>query len=126
MLDQLVLVLLDKETLDKQQIAEVFVPLRRRSVRPAWTGSPDRQPSHIPAVEIPRGDPRARPRQRAAETQRNDRGPGAARRTGRTGRARSSRPPGADGDVHGGTPGAGGAPGGPATPPGPPDDSWRP
>ncbi len=52
-LDSLVLELLDKETLDKEQIAEVFVPLRRRSERPAWTGSPDRRPSTIPAVEIP-------------------------------------------------------------------------
>ena len=27
--------------------------------RPAWTGSPDRDPSEIPPVEIPAGDPRA-------------------------------------------------------------------
>jgi cell division protease FtsH len=52
-LDSLVLELLDKETLDKEQIARVFEPLRRRPERPAWTGSPDRRPSTIPAVEIP-------------------------------------------------------------------------
>src|SRR3954463_10403702 len=52
-LDSLVLELLDKETLDKEQIAKVFEPLRRRPERPAWTGSPDRKPSTIPAVEIP-------------------------------------------------------------------------
>ena len=50
MLDSLVIELLDKETLDKAQIAEVFEPLRRRPVRPAWTGSP--QPG---AVQHPAG-----------------------------------------------------------------------
>ena len=52
-LDDLVLELLDKETLDKEQIAQVFEPLRRRSQRPAWTGSADRNPSTLPPVEIP-------------------------------------------------------------------------
>ena len=52
-LDALVLALLDKETLDKAEVATVFEPLRRRSARPAWTGSPDRNPSAIPPIEIP-------------------------------------------------------------------------
>ncbi len=52
-LDALVLALLDQETLDKEQVAEVFEPLRRRPTRPAWTGSPNRVPSTIPPVEIP-------------------------------------------------------------------------
>ena len=52
-LDSLVLALLDKETLDKAEVAAVFVPLRLRSSRPAWTGSPDRNPSAIPPIEIP-------------------------------------------------------------------------
>jgi cell division protease FtsH len=52
-LDALVLALLDKETLDKAEVAGVFEPLRRRSARPAWTGSPDRNPSEIPPIEIP-------------------------------------------------------------------------
>ena len=52
-LDALVLALLDRETLDKEEVAAVFVPLRRRSARPAWTGSPDRVPSTIPPIEIP-------------------------------------------------------------------------
>jgi cell division protease FtsH len=52
-LDALVLALLDKETLDKSEIAEIFEALRMRPARPAWTGSPDRRPSEIPAVEIP-------------------------------------------------------------------------
>jgi cell division protease FtsH len=52
-LDSLVMALLDKETLDKAEIASVFEPLRRRPARPAWTGSPTREPSSIPPVVIP-------------------------------------------------------------------------
>ena len=51
-LDSLVLALIDRETLDKAEVAEVFEPLRRRTNRPAWTGSPDRIPSTIPPVEV--------------------------------------------------------------------------
>ena len=52
-LDSLVLELIDKETLDKEEVARVFEALRRRQPRPAWTGSPTRNPSDIPPVEIP-------------------------------------------------------------------------
>ncbi len=52
-LDALVIALMEKETLDKAQVAEVFVPLRRRSARPAWTGSDTRVPSTVPPVEVP-------------------------------------------------------------------------
>ncbi|CAA9356601.1 MAG: Cell division protein FtsH [uncultured Nocardioidaceae bacterium] len=52
-LDTLVLALMEKETLDKQAVSEVFEALRRRPTRPAWTGSPDREPSSIPPVEVP-------------------------------------------------------------------------
>ncbi len=52
-LDSLVLELMDKETLDKEEVATVFAALRRRPIRPAWTGSPDRNPSTIPPVEVP-------------------------------------------------------------------------
>ena len=45
--------LFEKETLDKEEVAEVFAPLRRRPQRPAWTGSDSRVPSRIPPVEIP-------------------------------------------------------------------------
>jgi cell division protease FtsH len=51
-LDALVLALIERETLDKAEVARVFEPLRRRAVRPAWTGSPDRIPSAIPPVEF--------------------------------------------------------------------------
>ncbi|MBI2245212.1 MAG: ATP-dependent metallopeptidase FtsH/Yme1/Tma family protein, partial [Nocardioides sp.] len=40
-LDALVLELVEKETLDKEQVATVFEALRRRPERPAWTGSPE-------------------------------------------------------------------------------------
>jgi cell division protease FtsH len=52
-LDALVLELIEKETLDKEQVAEIFEALRRRPERPAWTGSPARVPSDVPPIEIP-------------------------------------------------------------------------
>ncbi|MDQ3156107.1 MAG: ATP-dependent zinc metalloprotease FtsH [Actinomycetota bacterium] len=54
-LDSLVVELLEKETLDKAQIARIFEPLRRRDIRPAWTGSETRVPSTLPPVDSPRG-----------------------------------------------------------------------
>jgi cell division protease FtsH len=105
-LDALVLALMDRETLDKAEVAEVFEPLRRRAERPAWTGSPHRNPSAIPPVEIPQ--------EIRDRVQANGRDPhehaGAV-----------ITPPGPGGDVHGdpGTapPASGGAPGGPPEPP---------
>ncbi len=52
-LDELVRELFEKETLDKEQVAQVFTALRKRPKRPAWTGSPDRVPSTIPPVDPP-------------------------------------------------------------------------
>lgn len=49
-LDDLVLALLDRETLDQAEIAAVFTNLRRRPNRPAWTGSPDRRPGNPPIL----------------------------------------------------------------------------
>ncbi|WP_083788919.1 ATP-dependent zinc metalloprotease FtsH [Aeromicrobium marinum] len=49
-LDALVAELMEKETLDKAQVAEIFVPLRRRDRRPAWTGSDSRRPSARPPI----------------------------------------------------------------------------
>jgi cell division protease FtsH len=51
-LDALVVALLERETLDKAEVAEIFAPLRRRTVRPAWTGSDSRIPSSIPPVAL--------------------------------------------------------------------------
>ncbi len=98
-LDALVLELMDKETLDKAEVASVFEALRRRPARPAWTGSPDRKASHIPPVEIPQAI-----RDRAAS---NGHSPD-------TDAGAVLTPPGAGGDVHGGTIGPG------LTPPEPP------
>ncbi len=104
-LDALVLALLDKETLDKDQTAQVFVPLRRRDRRPAWTGSPDRNPSEIPPIEMPE-EVRERARSNGQPVPDDGREGGVV-----------ITPPGAGGDVHG-DPGLGGA-----APPSPPTTS---
>jgi cell division protease FtsH len=52
-LDNLVLALLEKETLGKEEIAEVFTPVIKRPSRPAWTGSSRRTPSTRPPVSSP-------------------------------------------------------------------------
>ncbi len=52
-LDALVVELLEKETLDKEQVARIFEPLRRRPERPAWTGSSRRTPSELGPVSTP-------------------------------------------------------------------------
>ncbi|MFI9275043.1 ATP-dependent zinc metalloprotease FtsH [Kitasatospora sp. NPDC052896] len=53
-LDNLVLELLEKETLNKEQIAEIFAPVVKRPARPAWTGSARRTPSTRPPVQSPK------------------------------------------------------------------------
>ncbi|MFE7525943.1 ATP-dependent zinc metalloprotease FtsH [Kitasatospora sp. NPDC057542] len=53
-LDNLVLELLEKETLNKEQIAEIFAPIVKRPARPAWTGSARRTPSTRPPVQSPK------------------------------------------------------------------------
>ena len=52
-LDALVLELLEHETLDRDEVARIFEPLKRRPERPAWTGSARRAPSQRPPVEVP-------------------------------------------------------------------------
>lgn len=53
-LDNLVLALLEKETLGKEEIAEIFAPVVKRPPRPAWTGSSRRTPSTRPPVLSPK------------------------------------------------------------------------
>ncbi len=53
-LDQLVVALLEKETLNKAEIAEIFTHLNRRPQRPAWTGSDSRVPSNRAPVMTPK------------------------------------------------------------------------
>ncbi|MGD9955724.1 MAG: ATP-dependent zinc metalloprotease FtsH [Candidatus Nanopelagicales bacterium] len=52
-LDALVVELLEKETLDKEEVARIFEPLTRRPARPAWTGSSRRSPSDRGPVLTP-------------------------------------------------------------------------
>jgi cell division protease FtsH len=104
-LDALVLALVDRETLDKEEVAEVFEPLRRRTVRPAWTGSPDRNPSSIPPIEIPQ-EIRDRVYSNGKPAYDGEESEGGLVVT----------PPGPGGDVHG-DPGLDGGMGEPPTPP---------
>ncbi|MGW3014327.1 ATP-dependent zinc metalloprotease FtsH [Streptomyces sp. NPDC001219] len=53
-LDNLVLTLLEKETLGKEEIAELFKHVVKRPARPAWTGSSRRTPSSRPPVLSPK------------------------------------------------------------------------
>ena len=52
-LDEMVLQLLEKETLNKEDIAQIFAKVKSWPNRPAWTGSATRLPSTQPPVEIP-------------------------------------------------------------------------
>jgi cell division protease FtsH len=49
-LDEMVAQLLDRETLNKEEIAEIFKDVTTWPARPAWTGSPTRKPSMIPPI----------------------------------------------------------------------------
>jgi len=49
-LDGLVKTLMDKETLEKEEILELFAQVKSRPARAAWTGSPLRKPSNRPAI----------------------------------------------------------------------------
>ena len=53
-LDNLVLGLLEKETLDKNEVARVFTGIRKKPARPAWTGSAKRTPSERGPVLTPK------------------------------------------------------------------------
>ncbi|CAB4332979.1 unannotated protein [freshwater metagenome] len=52
-LDALVVELLEKETLNREEVERIFKPLNRRPGRPAWTGSARRSPSDRPPVDVP-------------------------------------------------------------------------
>jgi cell division protease FtsH len=52
-LDEMVLVLLDKETLNKEEITKIFKKVKSVTARPAWTGSITRIPSDQPPVDVP-------------------------------------------------------------------------
>ena len=62
-LDEMVLELLEKETLNKEEIAAIFAKVKSWPKRPAWTGSENRLPSAQPPVDIPeRATPLEAPR----------------------------------------------------------------
>ena len=49
-LDKLVLELMERETLEKEEVAEIFADVREWPARKPWTGSKDRKPSKQPPV----------------------------------------------------------------------------
>jgi cell division protease FtsH len=49
----LVIELLEKETLNKDEIAAIFKKVKLVTKRPAWTGSATRIPSEQPPVDVP-------------------------------------------------------------------------
>ena len=51
-LDNLVEILLEKETLNKEEIEKIFAKVKKIKPRPAWTGSARRTPSDIPPVDL--------------------------------------------------------------------------
>jgi cell division protease FtsH len=53
-LDTLVVALLEKETLDKTEVSEIFAPMVKFPPRPAWTGSSRRVPSERGPVMTPK------------------------------------------------------------------------
>jgi cell division protease FtsH len=52
-LDQLVVSLLERETLGKEELGEIFAPVVKRPERPVWLSSDRRSVSDIPPVLTP-------------------------------------------------------------------------
>jgi cell division protease FtsH len=52
-LDKLALELLEKETLDQEQIAKIFVGIKKLKERPLWLSSDKRPVSKVPPVKVP-------------------------------------------------------------------------
>jgi len=53
-LDRLALALLEEETLDHNQIAEIFTEVRKLPERPQWLSSEERPVSTLPPIAVPR------------------------------------------------------------------------
>jgi cell division protease FtsH len=66
-LDQLVIELLEKETILKDEIEEIFKKVKSVKPRPAWTGSNLRKPSSLPPVAIPKSSVSDTPKKRATK-----------------------------------------------------------
>jgi cell division protease FtsH len=56
-LDNLVTQLLERETIDRNGLTDIFAAVVMRPERPAWTGSDSRIPSRLPPVEVPANVP---------------------------------------------------------------------
>ncbi|WP_194409660.1 ATP-dependent zinc metalloprotease FtsH [Microbacterium cremeum] len=52
-LDKLALELLEKETLDHLELAEIFKDIKKLPPRPQWLSSEQRPPSTLPPIEVP-------------------------------------------------------------------------
>ena len=52
-LDNLAKELLEKETLDHNQLADIFAEVKRLDERPLWLSSTDRPLSDLPPIEVP-------------------------------------------------------------------------
>jgi cell division protease FtsH len=52
-LDKLAALLLEKETLDHDELADIFKDVRKLPERPEWLSSSKRPSSNLPAVKIP-------------------------------------------------------------------------
>lgn len=73
-LDEMVLQLLERETLNKEEIAEIFAKVVPKPDRPSWTGSPTRKPSDLPPIPtrmaLSNGSVEEAPKEKKAPTKR--------------------------------------------------------
>jgi len=53
-LDRLALALLEEETLDHNQIADIFTEIRKLPERPLWLSSSERPVSDRPPIDVPK------------------------------------------------------------------------
>ncbi len=72
-LDRLALELLEKETLDHIELAEIFTDIKRLPPRPQWLSSEQRPVSALPPVRSPRAASRWEPRRRPRRSRRRPR-----------------------------------------------------
>ncbi|MFT4305634.1 MAG: ATP-dependent zinc metalloprotease FtsH [Microbacterium sp.] len=84
-LDKLALALLEKETLDHNEVAEIFADIKKLPERPQWLSSSERPVSALPPVQVPRRTDVAVAAQAEADAEATEKAP---RRRPSTGQAR--------------------------------------
>ncbi|MDQ1130187.1 ATP-dependent zinc metalloprotease FtsH [Microbacterium sp. SORGH_AS_0888] len=84
-LDRLALALLEKETLDHNEVAEIFTDIKKLPPRPQWLSSSDRPVSNQPPIDVPRRQDVGVAAQTEAEAAATEKAP---RRRPSTGQAR--------------------------------------